>query len=191
MKPSHAARWKLRQIDAIGLVICIAAAVPFCFARVNPLLRSTGQAAEQGDRLAGLREQAERLSRSARAHTDRLAGLQEVLQHENVTLQPARQINRRLALLTGLAATAGLEVDEVLPGQAERCQDYQAIPISVRGTGGYPTCVAFLSKLMGRFRDMSVESFELSGQPQKPGEPAGFHLSLCWYAAAAARPEDE
>ena len=88
----------------------------------------------------------------------------------------------RIARLTNLAAGAGLNVNEILPGSAVSGERFDSVPVRMNATGSYPTCVAFLCKLTETFPDTSVDSFELSGNPQRPQDPAEFHVDLIWHA---------
>ena len=114
----------------------------------------------------------------------RLVDIQASLIKERIHLESARNINQRIARLTSLAAGTGLNVNEVLPGATVRGERFDSVPVRMNGTGSYPMCVAFLCKLTRTFPDTSVGSFELAGNPQKPGSPAEFHVDLIWHAAA-------
>jgi len=151
---------------------------------VNTLLRSTAYIEQQRAHLAIARRNEKDLNDFLVDQRTRLAEMRASLRKEKICLQSARNVNQRIASFTSLAAGTGLSVDEVLPGQTKRSPHFDSMPVRINGTGSYPTCVAFLCKLTKTFPDTSVNSFELTGDPQKPGLPAQFHVGLIWYAAA-------
>jgi len=181
------ASFKPRHIDLAGVVIMAAGALGLLMPRVNPLLRSTAHIEQQRAQLAIARRNEKDFNEFLADQRTRLAEARASLRKEKIHLESARNINQRIASLTSLAAGAGLSIDEVLPGPTKRSPRFDRVPVRMNGTGSYPTCVAFLCKLTRTFPDTSVGSFELSGDPQKPGSPARFHLDLIWYAAAEAK----
>ena len=174
---------KPRWIDVIGIVVCLLGALPFCLAGTNPLLRPRVSVADQRAELEALSKTAARLASAIAAQQKILSEMRAALAEGAVQLAPARDVNRRIARLTEIAARTGLEVDEVLPGKARTHPKYDTVPFHVLASGDYPTCVAFLSELRETFPDTSVGSFELSGNPEDPKAPAKFRIDLCWYAA--------
>lgn len=183
-------KWSAKHIDAAAIGVCVLIAVPFSFPRINPLMRPPDYGARQAAQLAVLRSSTQGAQHAIAAQKAHLAGMRADLARQTVPLQPARNVNRRLAELTDLAAGAGLEVSEIVPAAAVPGARFDTVPIRIRGTGSYPTCAAFLSKLTQSFPDTSVDSFELSGEPAKPHTPAAFRVQLAWYAtpSAAAQP---
>ena len=177
---------KTRHIDAAAVGVCLLLALPFSFPRINPLMRPPDYRAQQTAQVAVLRSSARATRGAIAAQTTRLADLRADLTRQAVPLQPARNVNRRLAELTDLAAGSGLEVSQILPSAPVPGSRFDTVPIHFRARGGYPTCVAFLCKLTRTFPDTSVESFELAGQPAKPGTAAEFRVQLAWYAAPSA-----
>ncbi len=178
---------KPRHIDLVGLTVVAVAAVPLLFPRVNPLLRSTEYLDQQRAQLAISLRNEKDLNAFLVDQRTRLAEIRASLRKENIRLESARNVNQRIASLTKLAAGTGLNVNEVLPGETKRSTRFDSVPVQMNGTGSYPTCVAFLCKLTETFPDTSVGSFELAGDPQKPGSPAQFQVNLIWYAAAEAK----
>lgn len=178
---------KPRQIDLVGLAVVVVTSLPLLFPRVNPLFRSTDYIDQQRAHLAiSLRNERD-LNAFLVDQRTRLAEIRASLRKENIRLESARNVNQRIASLTSLAAGTGLIVSEVLPGQTTRSTRFDSVPVRMNGTGSYPTCVAFLCKLTQTFPDTSVGSFELAGDPQKPGTPAKFNVNLIWHAAAEAK----
>jgi len=178
------ANLKPRHIDIAGAAIIVAAGLPLLLPRVNPLLRSGFLLEQQRAQLAVALRNEKDLNDFLVDQRGRLAEIRAGLAKEKIRLESARNINQRIARLTSLAAGTGLSVNEVLPGATTRGERFDSVPVRMNGTGSYPTCVAFLCKLTSTFPDTSVGSFELAGNPQKPGSPAEFHIDLIWHAAA-------
>ena len=185
MNRNWMANLKTRQIDVAGAAIIILAALPLLLPRVNPLMRG-GSVIEQRAQLEVALRNEKELRDFLVDQRARLAEIQASLAKEKIRLESARNINQRIAKLTSLAAGTGLSVNEVLPGATTRGERFDTVPVRMNGTGSYPMCVAFLCKLSSTFPDTSVGSFELAGNPQKPGSPAEFHVDLIWHAEAEA-----
>ena len=98
-------------------------------------------------------------------------------------LQPAAQINRRIAQVSDLAAKAGLKIDDIAPGTAVRGAQYDMIPIRLAGQGTYLKCVGFLSRLREALPDTGVSALELWSDPTDPDDAASFRFDFLWHAA--------
>jgi hypothetical protein len=85
-----------------------------------------------------------------------------------------------LAKITDLAGETHLSVTEVRPGSATDGRDFDAVPISIAGTGSYPACAAFLHRLRSEFPDTAVKSFRAT---QADGGNAIFSFDLLWYTS--------
>lgn len=178
------AKWKPRHIDAVGVAVCIVAAIPLWFTRVNPLLHSEALADGRNTRLEVLHRNAAKLADSVARHRGVLAEFRKTLSDEEIELESAGGINRRIARLTSLADRSGLAVDEIMPGKASHGQRHDTVPIDLRGSGSYPRCATFFRRLASTCPDTSVASFELSRDPQRSDKPASFRLRLLWYTIA-------
>jgi Tfp pilus assembly protein PilO len=184
MKANPLGRWRQRYVDWIALAVCLAAAVPLCFERVNPLFRPRDALAEQRSQIEQLQQAAGKLTDSVGRHKHKLAELNTKLKQQKVRLEPIGHINRRIARLTDLVEAAGLAVDEIRPAKPTSTLRYKIVPIHVTGSGRYPTCADFLRKLGKAFPDTPANSFELVGDPAKTEEVPKFQFVLHWYAAA-------
>jgi len=118
--------------------VCVLIALPFSFARINPLMRPHDFGQQQESQLAVLRGSAHAAEAAIAAQKAHLGRLRTDLARQAVPLQPARDVNRRLAELTELAAGAGLEVSEILPAAALPGSRYDTVPIRIRGRAATP-----------------------------------------------------
>jgi Tfp pilus assembly protein PilO len=184
MNLSKLATLTCRQIDLIGGAILLIAASGLFLPSVNPLLRSESFARQQQEQLSVALRSEKDLKAFLVDQRGRLAEINATLEKEKIQLESSRNINRRIASLTKLAAGAGLSVDQILPGVPTPGERFDRVPVRMNASGSYPTCVAFLCKLNETFPDTSVGSFELAGNPENPGSPAAFEVNLIWHAKA-------
>jgi len=173
---------KPRQIDMLAVAVMVVASAGLFMPRINPLLRGDDFAHQQQAQLAVALRNEKDLGAFLVDQRARLAEIRAGLQKEKIQLESARNINRRIASLTRLAAGTGLSVNEILPGATVSGERFDSVPVRMNASGSYPTCVAFLGKLTEAFPDTSVGSFELAGDSQKPGTPAVFQVNLVWHA---------
>jgi len=179
------------RANAIAAALCALAALPLCFARINPLLRPGTYARQQQVKLAVLRRTEADLAESVARQRSALDGLHRALKDQKIQLDSAGNVNQRIARLAGLAERIGLAMNEVMPGEPSRVGPYETVPVSLVVSGKYPTCVTFLRKLKETFPDTSVGSFELSSKSGKPSGVAEFHIKLLWYTAVGPSPKGE
>jgi len=179
--------WKKRKIDAIGVGVCLVAVLSFYLSGIRPILRRReGQAAQQ-QQLAAQRKNAIRLDERAAVVRDELEEAAKALAASRVQLQPARQINRRIARLADSASGNGLKLDQIHPGIATPGGKHVTIPIRLLGSGSYRAWAGFLHDLAVQFPDTSVHSFRLSADPENQTTAAEFQVDLVWFAAADPR----
>lgn len=184
MNTQFLTNWKKRRIDAIGVGVCLVAMLLFYLSGVRPILHlREGQAAQQ-QQLEAQRSNAIRLYERAAAVRDELAKAAKVLRASHVQLQPASQINRRIAKLADRALGNGLKLDQIHPGKATQGGKHLTIPIRLQGSGSYRAWAGFLHDLALQFPDTSVHSFRLSADPGDLTADAEFQIDLVWFAAA-------
>ena len=174
---------KKRKIDVIGVSVCLVAMLLFYLSGIRPMLHRRGGRAAQEQQLAAQRKNAISLDERAGAVRDQLARTAKALTDSRIELQPARQINRRIAKLSARASGNGLKLDQVHPGAATRSGKHVTIPIRLLGSGSYRAWAGFLHDLAVGFPDTSVHSFSLSTDPENQARAAEFQVDLVWFAA--------
>lgn len=180
--------WKKRKIDAIGVGVCLVAMLLFYLSGIRPILRRREGQAAQVQQLATQRKNAIRLYERAVVVRDELAEAAKVLKASHVQLQPAGQINRRIAKLADRASGNGLKLDQIHSGSATQGVKHLTIPIRLRGSGSYRAWAGFLHDLAVQFPDTSVHSFRLSADPRDQTTAANFQVDLVWFATADHSP---
>jgi Tfp pilus assembly protein PilO len=173
------------RIDAAGIAACAALTFAAYLAGAEPLLDRRQQVVECSEQLNQARQQHRNLLGSNREMKSKLSGVEQALEKAEVSLQPARLVNQRIAALTALANEVGLEVQSINTSVLIPGLRFSQLPIRVISTGDYRTSAAFLHRLPQAFRDMSVAGFDLSDNPTYP-KAAGFSVQLIWYVKPAA-----
>jgi len=173
----------LTRIDAAGIGICVLISLAWYVTTISPLL-------EQRSRAADLRRQIEEQQHKAGQLKAGMATAQrqwEVVRKElatnDVQLDSAAHINRRIAVLTEFFSNCDLHIDDVQTGRISGGLQCDLVPITVVGRGAYPQCIRFLHGLCSTFPDMSVMRIELRGTPAPVAQPEKFRFDMFWYAA--------
>jgi Tfp pilus assembly protein PilO len=178
----------LRQIDAIGAVICLVASSAVYFAVLNPIIIRRSFLADQRDELAVRSDESSRLSASMVTLGEQLAVIQEEFAKSKIRLESSDRTNQRLAALTALFTDCSLVVDDIQAGKRSAGPMWDVVPISIVGRGKYTQCIAFLHRLSQTFADMSVARLRLEGHPAKSDEPGGFRVQLFWHTKPTTQP---
>ena len=170
----------------LGLVLCVALSIGAYFFGIKP---ATGRSQRQQEQQFDLRERrgkSAELSASLAAMHRQIDTTKESLEKLPLRLEPASQINQRLARITDLANACKLTITEIRPGLVTDAVEFQTVPIQIIGTGTYPACAAFLHKLHANFPDTAVRSLETANNNPSPASTAGvYRLELLWHTAPA------
>lgn len=172
--------WRWWRVDAVGLGVCAAMTLVVYLAGVRPLMLEQQQRAAKQAELIEASKQVAQMESAAGQQQARLVDMRRRLDGSRIHLEPASQLNHRLAGLNDLAAEAGLAVEQLQPQAMITNEHVQVIPIEVHGAGGYPACMTFLQLVHARFADMGVAGLDLTAA----GE-GRFRMSLMWYTAPA------
>lgn len=176
------ARLKIWQIYTVGGLVCAAATAIAWFALAAPTL---GQLSERRDRQAQLNESRHKAVNLAHDLADarkEMKVLSGQLASNAIELQPASQVNQRLAALTNLATQNGLSLNELRPGAPSETNRYQVLPIHLTGAGDYPSCAAFLHGLHDAYTDVGLSSLEaLNSDSSGATSGLNFQIELVWY----------
>jgi Tfp pilus assembly protein PilO len=177
----------LLQIDAAGIMVCVATSLVAYFAALQPLVRQRALLANQRQELATQSGQSSKLKESMLTLKNHLAAVREELAQSKIKLESADRINGRVADVMGFLNDYKLRVDDVQIGKTLADLRCELVPISITGSGGYKQCAAFLHQLHQTFPDISVARFELNGSPTKPEQPCKFDFELFWLAIPEAQ----
>ncbi len=177
----------LLWIDAGGIAACLLASLMGYMMLVHPLLQQRAVAAGMQHEMDTRQQKAGELESSVAAAKERLTAARQELAASVVQLEPATHINKRIAGVTGFFSHCELHIDDVQTGRVSNGPQYDLVPITLLGRGGYRQCVQLLHGLCAKYPDMSVMRIELSGNPGQPADAGKFRFELFWYAAPSGR----
>lgn len=176
------ARTKIWQIYTIAGLVCAAATAIAWFALAAPTLDQLSQRRGRETELVESRHKATELAHDLAAGRKEMKLLSKQLASNAIELQPASQVNQRLAALTTLATQNGLSLNEVRPGAPTETNRYQMLPIHLTGAGDYPSCAAFLHGLHDSYTDIGLSSLEaLNSDASGETSRLNFQIELVWY----------
>jgi hypothetical protein len=171
--------WKA---DAVGLAALAALTAAAYFLGAAPLLERHASFAEQQTELVDTRRKTIEAATDLTALQEDSSRVQQRFAACPLRLQSADAINRRLALITDLAAESGAVLDDLQPGKLASGSQYGSLAIKVAGTGSYATFAALLRRLRERCPDAGINAFEVWTAPKPDQEaPAKFTFELVWY----------
>ena len=172
------------RIYLAGGVVCAALGAGAYAVGFSPAtLRHARQAAKQTE-LRARKHKAANLAGQLNTARTQLTAITDSFANLPLRLEPATQVNQRLARLTDLANGAGLTIDEMRPGAIADGPDFKTVPILIAGNGTYPACAKFLHALRETFPDTAVLSFNTTNNSASPESPAAtFQFDLAWHAA--------
>jgi hypothetical protein len=169
-------------IDALGLLVCAGASVAFYLLTVAPLARQRRVTAQQLSELETRQQEVAALEISIARGRRSLEQMRQESEGRSLHLNPATEINKRIAGLTEFFSAQDLTVDDIQTGAPCPGPDCSVVPVSVVGRGDFVGSVRFLHGLSATFPDMSVVRIDLQGTPA-PRAPRRFRFDLFWYAA--------
>jgi hypothetical protein len=176
---------RLWHVDAAGATAVVALAALVYVAGVKPLHDARAAAAARQTELATRRDQSDRLSATLKTLDLRLADAVQTQAGNTLRLEPADQVNARVARLTALATANGIRVDEIKPGQPSRAGRFTTVPMHLTGIGSYSAFVGFIHDVRVQSPDTGISMFDAGCVPCLPQAQATFTLDLVWFAAPA------
>jgi Tfp pilus assembly protein PilO len=187
MKHAKVHKFNPWRIYLGGAVVCGLLSAGAYAVGIHPAtLRHAEQVAKEAE-LRFAKQKANNLAGQLNTARAELVRINDAIANVPLRLEPAAQVNDRLARLTDLADNikpVKLVIDEMRPGAAAEGRDFKTVPIYIAGSGTYPACAAFLHGLRESFPDMAVLSFDTTNNSATPDSPAAtFQLELAWHAA--------
>lgn len=172
------------RIDAIGLAACLSVTFVAYLTLVRPGFnehaesdRLRSQLAEKSVAVADARKSLAALRTSL---DQTLTAVQEL----PLRLEPAAQVNRRLAQLADLAVEVGLELHQMQPDPARAGDRYDVVPIVLSGAGDYRRVTKYIRRIHDSFADIAVVDFDLTSG-NAGDKQTRFDLGLAWYTMPA------
>jgi Tfp pilus assembly protein PilO len=184
MKPSSGNKCIPWRIYLGGAVVCAAVSAGAYAVAVRPAAERRAAFVARQSQVHAQKQKANKLAGTLNTARADLAHTNETIATLSLRLEPASQVNQRLAGLTALARSSELTIDEMRPGAVTEGKDYKTIPVLIAGNGTYPACATFLHRLRESFPDMAVVAFDTNNNSASPDAPAAtFQFDLAWHAA--------
>lgn len=105
-----------------------------------------------------------------------------------IELRPVSDRNRVIAELAGVAADAGLRIDNVSPGEAHRGRLMTVTGIRLSGRGDPGAFAGYLQFLHESFPDIALRTMEVVALGQEAKDGVSFSVDLAWRADHAEAP---
>jgi Tfp pilus assembly protein PilO len=170
--------WRLDTGGVAVFALLTIIAYAFAFA---PAMRDRETLRQGTEELVQKREQVGKLNSTIHVINGQISAVQTA-QAGELKLQPSSEINDRLSSLSTMAASQGLLVEAIEPGESAGAARFSTVPIRMNGRGSYAQFSKFLHKLRTELPDTSVTDVGISGGG---GTPATFTINFLWYAAPA------
>jgi Tfp pilus assembly protein PilO len=183
---------RFTEIDGIGLLAIAALSALFYFAGLQPLLEHQKTVADEQQELQMKQIKAADAAQELQSASARLASQRKLIADNPLKLQSIGDLNSRLARITTLATTGGLDITDLHPSAPVEGTQYATVPMELTGTGGFADCVRYLHDLHEQLPDTTCTAVLLSGSAQNSA--AHFVFQLDWHAASqsvAATPTGE
>lgn len=178
----------LWRVYACALAACGALSAGAYLLGVEPIRAEHAAYRADAVELENRHRKASDLAKALQAAGRKLEDTRTEVANLPLRLQPAKAINGRLARLADLAASCGLSVDEMQPGQPTDAPQCQMVPIHIGGNGTYPAAGVFLHQMRLRFPDVGLRTFELTNANPAAVTPVGqFRAELVWFAEPAKK----
>lgn len=172
--------WHLDVAGVGALALLTVAAYSMILA---PIARNRTRVAGARAELALIQGRTLETQRTEAAVNAELTRVQTELEASPVRLERSDGLNRRLARLMSVATDSGLVINESQAEDVVAGSRFDLVPIVVTGSGSYPSCARFFTRLSEELPDIEVLGFNISGQPSNPDAVATFRFDLSWYAA--------
>jgi hypothetical protein len=100
-------------------------------------------------------------------------------------LQPRSRLNDRLALISELATSCGLQTESIEPGAPSTGPRFTCIPVRLTARGTPTQAMQFLNALRQRMPDNPAIAVEMTASPSASGnDPVGpCAFELLWYTS--------
>ena len=168
------------QIDVIAGAMMVSIAFAGYWFELAPEMVAREERAQSAMELATAREKSADMETAAATVKNKLREVKQSVAN-SVKLEPAAQLNARVAKLTELAGANSLQLDAIEPGieTASGSGRYDTIPIRLAGRGAYKDVTKYMRVLHETLPDTGVGVLELTSAEN--GGSAAFVVMLQWH----------
>ncbi len=173
------------QIHIGGIAALLLIAGLFYALQFHPLIQQHKRYADLRADIAAQQDRARQLASDLGKTQNQTQAAQRIVKDAQLVLQPRSKLNDRLAAISELAASCGLQTDAIEPGVESAGPRFTSIPIRL-STRGTPTqAMRFLQTLRLRMPDNPAIAIEMTASPSANSAdsvgPCAF--DLLWYTS--------
>ncbi len=176
----NAAGWRTHAIGGVALVGVIAGGV---VVGVLPELDRNEVQRELNEERARLLADRDVALQEQRAMREELVAVQDLGAGWAAQRDQRGTLNAGMARLASIATERGVRLDSLSAGDASRTQLFDVTPIEADGVGAFEACALFMSDVIERMPNVTIDSFELRGDA-RTGD-GGFSMRLAWFSDSA------
>jgi Tfp pilus assembly protein PilO len=187
-RSSRTQHWR---IDAAGLALIFGLAAAAYFVQISPTIAEDNRVRADAMQAASERAKARDLERSLLTLNEQVDKTQRAAASSQLALEPASQLNQRLARLTELAAQNSLQVDAIESGATTMQPRYSTVSIRITGRGTYRNCGMAMKQLRVSMPDIAIVSFQMSSAGIASGNTdtiVTFGFDLLWHTQPQVNP---
>lgn len=174
-------RKKLMMLHGASLLAVAALTLALWFMVIGPSLDRNREFAATTRRLSIQEAEFKRLLKFKQQLSTQVTAAQTKVQN-GLKLQPAKQLNAKIAQITDLANRCGLQINSVNPAAVQSGKTLLVHPLLVTGVGNYQTVASFMQALKSNLPDTSMQNFSMSAVTQTRQSTATFSMTLLWCA---------
>lgn len=179
----------LLTIDAAGVAALCALTTLAGLGAWRPIVAARQNARDTVAEYELLHAKTIELTTQKRALEGQLDAARAQLNRQRWRPQPADRLNQRLAALTDLASTAGLNLEQLSPGPQNPQSRFSAILLTMSARGDFAATNSFLTLLHDQCPDIAVLGMKIFSAPPQTDSQCQLSFDLVWYAAPPAQPK--
>jgi Tfp pilus assembly protein PilO len=176
--------WNHWRMDGAAVAVVLGLTAIAYFGQVAPTIQGNELAKAQAVELVTQQTKSRDLERTIRSTSDHLEATRQAIAKNALQLEPATELNKRLARLSDLASANHLQVDAIESGETRDYDRYSTVSIRLAGHGTYPNCQAALGNLRSAMPDIGVTSMQVNSGGVTNDTAATFAFDLLWYTQA-------
>jgi Tfp pilus assembly protein PilO len=175
------------QIHSIGIVCLLLIGVLFYVVQFRPLIEQRQRHADLHSEIAAHQDRVRQLAADLGKTQVQIETARRAVNDAQLALQPRSKLNDRLAAISELAASCGLQLETIEPGVESIGPRLTAIPVRLSARGTPRQAIRFLEVLRQRMPDNPTVAVEMTASPSAGDtDPVGqCAFDLLWYTSGS------
>jgi Tfp pilus assembly protein PilO len=177
-------------IDLAGAVVLVLLSIFLYQAVLSRIWRDAHEGKQLSVQVSSQKSKIDGLFRTRKQLDSQIARIEQEVQSTRIKLEPASQVNQRLAAITRVAERSGLRIDLLEPGRidggGDGKQSFGMQAIRMSGQGRYRNCHAFMRRLRSELPDLSIQGFTLISDGGANSPAVTFTMDLIWFTEPTA-----